>query len=164
VCVHLIDSFHTSDSARFVSAMLLSLSAMLMMALPHVNVLSKIDLLGQYGDPRRCFLLITFVDTPPPLFVALPLEYYLHLPRIKPLIDSLGSEPGVGRFKKLNRRLASLVQDFALVGFHTLCITVCRQRASLDNLLSQGQSKRGCSTWDHRQSQRLHLWSVFRGQ
>ncbi|KAJ4460141.1 putative GPN-loop GTPase 2 [Paratrimastix pyriformis] len=105
VCVHLVDSFHTSDSARFVSAMLLSLSAMLLMGLPHVNVLSKVDLLGRYGAP------------------PLPLEYYTDLPKVEPLLRALNQEQGVGRYKALNKRLATLVQDFSLVGFHPLCIT-----------------------------------------
>lgn len=35
---------------KFISSLLLSLSTMLQMELPHINVLSKIDLVVQYGD------------------------------------------------------------------------------------------------------------------
>jgi GTPase SAR1 family protein len=48
--VHLCDSHHVTDAAKYVSVLLLSLRAMLHLELPHINVLSKIDLLTQYGD------------------------------------------------------------------------------------------------------------------
>ena len=48
--VYLIDSFCCCDPSTFVSALLLVTSTMLRIALPHVNVLSKIDLLPLYGQ------------------------------------------------------------------------------------------------------------------
>jgi hypothetical protein len=48
--VHLCDSHYVTDAAKYVSVLLLSLRAMLHLELPHINVLSKIDLLTQYGD------------------------------------------------------------------------------------------------------------------
>jgi hypothetical protein len=48
--VHLCDSHYVTDAAKYVSVLLLSLRAMLHLELPHVNVLSKVDLLAQYGD------------------------------------------------------------------------------------------------------------------
>jgi GPN-loop GTPase len=48
--VHLCDSHYITDAAKYVSVLLLSLRAMLHLELPHINVLSKIDLLTQYGD------------------------------------------------------------------------------------------------------------------
>jgi GTPase SAR1 family protein len=47
--VQLIDSHLCCDPGNYVSSLLLSLSTMLHMELPHVNVLSKIDLIGSYG-------------------------------------------------------------------------------------------------------------------
>ncbi|KAJ9476665.1 GPN-loop GTPase 2 [Pseudozyma hubeiensis] len=47
VAVHLTDATHITDASRYVSLLLLSLRAMLTLELPHVNVLSKVDLLGQ---------------------------------------------------------------------------------------------------------------------
>lgn len=40
--VHMIDSHYCSDPAKFISTLLLSLSTMLHIGLPHVNVLSKV--------------------------------------------------------------------------------------------------------------------------
>ena len=48
-CVHLTDSHHCSDVAKYISATLVSLMVMLKLELPHVNVLSKIDLLEKFG-------------------------------------------------------------------------------------------------------------------
>ncbi len=47
--VHLVDSHYCSDPAKFISVLLTSLATMLQVALPHVNVLSKADLIEQYG-------------------------------------------------------------------------------------------------------------------
>lgn len=47
--VHLVDAHLCSDPAKYISALLLSLSTMLHLELPHVNLLSKIDLIQQYG-------------------------------------------------------------------------------------------------------------------
>jgi hypothetical protein len=48
-CVHLVDSFYCNSAATYLSAVSLSLSVMLQLELPHVNVLSKIDLLSKFG-------------------------------------------------------------------------------------------------------------------
>lgn len=47
--VHLVDSYYCSDPAMFISVVLTALSAMLRIALPHVNVLSKVDLIERMG-------------------------------------------------------------------------------------------------------------------
>ena len=49
VAVHLVDSHYCNDPGKFVSVLLTSLLTMLQMELPHVNVLSKADLIEKYG-------------------------------------------------------------------------------------------------------------------
>lgn len=49
--VQLIDSIYCSDPAKFVSALLTSLSSMIHLEMPHVNVLSKADLIERYPLP-----------------------------------------------------------------------------------------------------------------
>lgn len=51
--VHLSDAHYITDASKFVSVTLLALRAMMALELPHVNVLSKIDLLSQYGSLRE---------------------------------------------------------------------------------------------------------------
>jgi hypothetical protein len=48
--VHLVDAHLCCDPGKYVSALLLSLSTMLHLELPHINVLSKIDLIENYGN------------------------------------------------------------------------------------------------------------------
>lgn len=48
-CVHLTDSHHCSDVSKYISATLISLMVMLKLELPHINVLSKIDLVEKFG-------------------------------------------------------------------------------------------------------------------
>lgn len=43
--VNLIDSHYCSDAPKFISTLLLSLSTMMQVALPHVNVLSKVSII-----------------------------------------------------------------------------------------------------------------------
>ncbi|EHA8587443.1 hypothetical protein COCNU_scaffold002246G000010 [Cocos nucifera] len=47
--VHLLDAHLCCDPGKYVSALLLSLTTMLHLELPHINVLSKIDLIESYG-------------------------------------------------------------------------------------------------------------------
>lgn len=58
VAVHLADATNITDVSRYISLLILALRAMLMLELPHVNVLSKMDLLddeqkAQLGAYRR---------------------------------------------------------------------------------------------------------------
>ena len=49
VAVHLVDSHYCVDPAKFVSILFTSLSTMVQIELPHMNLLSKVDLMEQYG-------------------------------------------------------------------------------------------------------------------
>ncbi|EWM22157.1 gpn-loop gtpase 2 [Nannochloropsis gaditana] len=58
--VHLVDAHHCSDAGKFISAVLISLTTMVRLELPHVNVLSKVDLVESYG--RLAFDLNFYTD------------------------------------------------------------------------------------------------------
>lgn len=47
--MQLVDAHLCSDAAKYMSALLLCLSTMLHLELPHVSLLSKMDLLPSYG-------------------------------------------------------------------------------------------------------------------
>ena len=55
--VHLSDAHYITDASKFIAVVLLALRAMMQLEMPHVNVLSKIDLLSTYGEPRGSKLL-----------------------------------------------------------------------------------------------------------
>ena len=62
--VHLVDAHLCSDPGKYVSALVLSLSTMLHMELPHINVLSKIDLIESYGKLGTNSILFLFKVQP----------------------------------------------------------------------------------------------------
>ncbi|KAJ0409508.1 hypothetical protein ATCC90586_009048 [Pythium insidiosum] len=142
--VHLVDAHHCTDSAKFISVVLLSLSSMVRLELPHVNVLSKIDLMQQYG--RLAFNLEFYTD-------VLDLRYLLdrldqsHLPQQagsddedengNMRLDVDDEEPSArapsalaAKFRRMNEALIDVVEDFSLVSFLPLQIEdgECLQR------------------------------------
>ncbi|KAH9029418.1 hypothetical protein EDB85DRAFT_1966861 [Lactarius pseudohatsudake] len=100
--VHLCDSHYVTDAAKYVSVLLLSLRAMLHLELPHINVLSKVDLLTQYGD------------------LDFNLEFYTEVQDLTHLEHALSSTSP--RFAALNMAICELIEDFSLVGFETLAV------------------------------------------
>ncbi|KIP08933.1 hypothetical protein PHLGIDRAFT_87418 [Phlebiopsis gigantea 11061_1 CR5-6] len=100
--VHLCDAHYVTDASKFVSILMLSLRAMLHLELPHVNVLSKVDLITQYGE------------------LDFNLDFYTEVQDLSYLENALtASSP---RFKELNLAICSLIEDFGLVGFETLAV------------------------------------------
>jgi len=85
---------------------------MLRLELPHINVLSKIDMVNKYGN------------------LDFNLDYYTEVQDLHYLQQFIkGSST---RYQKLNQVLCELVEDFSLVGFHTLNI---EDKESVYNLL-----------------------------
>lgn len=118
--VNLVDSHYCTDAAKFIAVMLTSLTIMIQLEMPAVNVLSKIDLVEQYGVlPMRNLEFFTDNDGS----------------NLGLLIDSLLSEESnsnsgggndddgfLKRFKALNEGIVQIIQDFPFVGFHVLNI------------------------------------------
>lgn len=107
VAVHLIDSTLCVDVYRYISAVLLSLAGMMQMELPHVNILSKIDMLMDQTD-----------DLP------LRLDYYAEANNLSHLLKTLQTNrhPLSVKFKQLNELMAEMIEDYGLVGFEPLDI------------------------------------------
>lgn len=100
VAVHLLDAHHCAEVSKYVSGLVVSLSAMMQLELPHVNVLSKVDLLEAAGP------------------LALPLSFYTdvqQLHRLLPLCE--GSSAFGSRHTALTARLCELVEDVGLLHF-----------------------------------------------
>lgn len=102
--VHLVDSHYCSDAGKFIAVLLTSLSAMLQMELPHVNVLSKADLIQSYGK------------------LAFNLDFYTDVLDLSYLLDQLQDDPIFKRYKKMNTALVEIIQDYSLVSFVALNI------------------------------------------
>ncbi|XP_022977082.1 GPN-loop GTPase 2 [Cucurbita pepo subsp. pepo] len=112
--VHLVDAHLCSDPGKYVSALLLSLSTMLHLELPHVNVLSKIDLIENYGR------------------LAFNLDFYTDVQDLSYLQHHLDQDPRSAKYRKLTKELCDVVEDFGLVNFTTLDI---QDKESVGNLV-----------------------------
>uniref|UniRef100_A0A4W4EQN7 GPN-loop GTPase 2 n=2 Tax=Electrophorus electricus TaxID=8005 RepID=A0A4W4EQN7_ELEEL len=97
--VHLVDSHYCADPAKFISVLCTSLSTMLHVELPHVNVLSKMDLIEQYGK------------------LAFNLDFYTEVMDLSYLVEHLAFDPFFKKFHHLNKKLAEVIQDYSLVSF-----------------------------------------------
>jgi len=94
--VYCIDISFITDSAKFVSGALSSLSAMIQLELPHINVLTKADL--AQGDTEVDRIL----DSEP-----------------SDILEKLDSTLSP-QFRRLNRALCLLLEDYSLVSFVAL--------------------------------------------
>ena len=127
--VSLVDAHHCSDPAKFISVVLVCLSAMLLLELPHVNVLSKVDLIEQYGelaynldfytDASELDRLVQFVDSHRGANKDAPMQAVGQGERPD---ATEGGSAFHQKFSKLNKLLCEVIQDFGLVGFTTLNI------------------------------------------
>ncbi|XP_064607732.1 GPN-loop GTPase 2-like isoform X2 [Liolophura sinensis] len=100
--VHLVDSHYCSDAGKFISVLLTSLSTMLQVELPHVNVLSKVDLIEKFGR------------------LDFNVDFYTEVLDLSYLLDHLQEDPIFKRYKKMNEAMVGLVEDYSLVSFVAL--------------------------------------------
>lgn len=111
VCVvYLLDSQFMTDVTKFISGCMASLSAMVQLELPHINILSKMDLvrdkrgINDYLDPEPTVLLAELNQ------------------RMAP------------QFQKLNKALIELVDEYSMVSFMPLDL---RKESSIRHVLAQ---------------------------
>lgn len=97
--VNLVDSHYCSDPGKFISVCLTSLSTMLQIELPHVNVLSKVDLVEKYGK------------------LQFNLDYYTEVLDLEYLLDCFPEDNFTKKYRSLNEALTGLITDYSLVNF-----------------------------------------------
>ncbi|XP_018652225.1 xpa-binding protein 1-related [Schistosoma mansoni] len=109
--VHLIDSHYCSDAGKFIACVLTSLSAMLQLSIPHVNILSKADLIEQYGE------------------LDFNLDFFTEVLDLQYLIDCLHKTTNNTdqllfncKYTRLNQAIIDLIQDHSIVQFLLLDI------------------------------------------
>ncbi|MCL4170101.1 UNVERIFIED_CONTAM: hypothetical protein GTU68_036247 [Idotea baltica] len=104
--VHLVDSHHCSDPGKFISILMTALTGMLSLALPHVNVLSKADLIDKNGK------------------LPFNTEFFTEVLDLSYLLDELNDDAYFKKYRKFNQALVGLVEDHSLVSFVLLTIQV----------------------------------------
>ncbi|XP_053202694.1 GPN-loop GTPase 2-like [Panonychus citri] len=102
--VNLVDSYYANDPGKFISALLNSLATMLHLELPHVNILSKVDLIEKFGPIR------------------FNIDYYCEVMDLKYLIDQMIDDPFLEKHKKLSQSIADVIESYGLVSFVPLDI------------------------------------------
>lgn len=113
---YLLEGTFVVDKAKFFAGTLSAMSAMILMELPHINILSKMDLVKDQVPKKE---LKRFVDPEANLLddedtgrgTAAEYTVDLHKPQE---IDQVMSGDS---FKRLNRAVARLIDDFSMVSF-----------------------------------------------
>ncbi|KAG8069562.1 hypothetical protein GUJ93_ZPchr0006g45727 [Zizania palustris] len=95
-----------SINQKYAIAFLLSLSTMLHLELPHINILSKINLIENYGN------------------LAFNLNFYIDVKDLSYLQHHLDQGPRSVKYRKLTMELCNVIDDFSLVNFTTSDIHV----------------------------------------
>ncbi|KAK1072520.1 hypothetical protein LTR12_009877 [Friedmanniomyces endolithicus] len=111
---YLLESTFIVDRAKFFAGTLSAMSAMLMVELPHVNILSKMDLVkGQMARKE----LKRYIEPDVSLLQDMPESGLVF--EYKDGVDNGGAEEVANgdMFGKLNRAVGQLIDDFSLVSF-----------------------------------------------
>lgn len=110
---YLLESTFIVDRAKFFAGTLSAMSAMIMLEMPHVNILSKMDLVKGMVGRRE---LRKFVDPDADLLLE---EDKIEAEEETSVSDPANKEALMsgGSFKQLNRAVAKLIDDFSMVSF-----------------------------------------------
>lgn len=117
--VHLIDSHHCSDAGKFIAALILSLNAMLKIGLPHVNLLTKVDLLKKHTDKLQ-----------------FGIDFYTEVLDLNYLLENL-DEDFSSKYTKLNKALISIIEDYSLVTFQLADLFKEKSLINVKNLIDK---------------------------
>ncbi|ORX43122.1 hypothetical protein BCR36DRAFT_586802 [Piromyces finnis] len=122
-CVYLLDSQFIEDTSKFFSGVLNAMSAMIQLEIPHINVLTKVDLLDKKVQRSRDFERYLEVDS------SLLTEDINN--RMRP------------RYQHLNEAIVQLIDEYNMVNFLPLDISdeesVAYVLAQVDNSIQYGE-------------------------
>ena len=120
--VSLVDGHLCTDASKYISMLLLTLNTMLHLEMPQINVLSKVDLIKNYGK------------------LDFDLSYYTEVQDLSFMVRSMVNGPFSKRFRKLSDGLCSLVEDYGIIKF---CPLAVEDKDSLLNILNQCDKANG---------------------
>lgn len=99
--VYLVDAHHATDAGKYISALLQTLSTMIHLEIPFVNLFTKIDLIDKYNT------------------IEMPLEFYTDVLDLEYLLND---SPFTKKYLKLNKAMAEVVTDSGLVSYVPISI------------------------------------------
>ena len=130
---YLLEATFIVDRAKFFAGTLSAMSSMVMLELPHVNIMSKVDLVKGTVSKNQ---LRRFTEPDASLMdeeLAQPLSL-MELERAKDEDPSSSDSVMRGKsFARLNRAVARLIDDFSMISFHKLDV---QKEDSVGNILS----------------------------
>jgi len=97
--VNMVDAHYCSDPGKFISVCLTSLTTMMQIELPHINLLSKVDMVEKYGK------------------LQFNLDYYTEVMDLEYLLDCFPEDNFTKKYRALNKALTGLITDYSLVNF-----------------------------------------------
>ncbi|KAL8781887.1 MAG: hypothetical protein Q9203_000861 [Teloschistes exilis] len=109
---YLLESTFVIDRAKFFAGTLSAMSAMIMLEIPHVNILSKMDLLKGSVPKRQ---LKRFLEPDATLLEDDDAASVREERAVDP--SETRSVMGGNSFKRLNKAVAQLIDDFSMVSF-----------------------------------------------
>lgn len=131
----MVDSTFITDVSKFLSGSLIALSAMVHLELPHINVLTKSDLVSKTSQSDVSSTRGGDADD-----ATDPFASFLS-PSAKELSSTLTNETGP-RYRRLNNALAEILDEFSLVGYVPMSIkdsdSISIVMAHLDNAVQYG--------------------------
>ena len=114
---YLLEATFVIDRAKFFAGTLSAMSAMIMLEIPHVNVLSKVDLVKGFVPRKE---LKRFIDPDTSLLEDDPSDTIDAVTSSQDQsADPLSAGPMMagGSFKRLNKAVAQLIDDFSMVSY-----------------------------------------------
>lgn len=123
VCaIFLLDSQFMIDTPKFLSGTMAALSVMINLEVPHVNILTKMDLLSKAAKKQ--------------------LDKFLE-PDAETLLSELNDDPWNFKYYKLTEALGKLIEDYSLVKFLPLNIkneeNIQDVKLIIDNIIQFGE-------------------------
>ena len=113
---YLLESTFVIDRAKFFAGTLSAMSAMVLLELPHVNVMSKMDLVKGSVSKKE---LKRFIEPDASLLYDDPSDSLITADSPSNDQDPLASDSIMAgaSFKRLNHAVANLIDDFSMVSF-----------------------------------------------
>lgn len=119
--VHLIDGIYCTDPSKYIAILLTSLTAMINVEMPHVNVLSKFDLVDSEA-------------------LAFDTDYYTGVMDLERLCETMADDKFLTNYQGLSRAIAGVIEDYSLVAFHPLNV---KDKKSLRKVLAETDKANG---------------------
>lgn len=120
--IFLLDVQFMIDASKFLSGTLAALSVMINLEIPHINILSKMDLLSKSARKR----LDNYIDPDPDSLLA-----------------DIEGDPWNERYRSLTESLGRVIADYSLVRFLPLNIkdeeSIADIKLTIDNTIQYGE-------------------------